>query len=228
MKRQMLAAPAMILAAGMAYAGSTRETALDTIDRAVQAKDAHTRREAAHALGVLGSQQPYRARLESMLNDKDLQVKLAAVASLSESENAPALRVALDDRAPEVRFAAAKALYNMNDPAGRKALLRVLNGDAKTAASFMVEVKRQELTPKPILMVGLRLIPVPGLGAGVSVVEKAVEKKMANGAAANRAAVALMMGARERSGSGSRIEASAGGQECRGAGGRDPSHRPGR
>ena len=85
MKRQMLAVPAMILAAGMAYAGSTRETALETIDRAVQAKDARTRREAAHALGVLGSQQPYRARLESMLHDKDLQVKLAAVASLSES-----------------------------------------------------------------------------------------------------------------------------------------------
>jgi hypothetical protein len=43
-------------------------------------------------------------------------------------------------------------------------------------------------------MVGLRFIPVPGVGAGVSVVEKAVEKKMANGAAANRAAVVLMMG----------------------------------
>jgi len=194
MKHQLLAAPVLVLAAGFAYAGSTRETALDTIDRALQAKDAHTRREAAQALGVLGSMQPYRARLESMLHDKDLRVKLAAVASLAEAEDAPALRDALDDQAPEVRFAAAKALYRMHDPAGRKALVRVLNGDAKTTASFLVAVKRQQVAATPILMVGLRFVPVPGVAVGASVVEKALEKKMANGAAANRAAVALMVG----------------------------------
>jgi len=66
-------------------------------------------------------------RLTHMLNDPDVGVRVAVVTSLSE-QKAPdaidALKKAPRDRIPEVSFAAAKALYHLDDPAGKEALLR--------------------------------------------------------------------------------------------------------
>jgi HEAT repeat protein len=187
-----------MLASGLACAASSSETALTTIDSALHSKNPDTRREAVKALAVLGSKQPYQGRLESMLKDKDGKVRLAAVASLSESKNAPALREALDDQIPEVRFAAAKALFNMNDPAGREALIRILNGDSKTASNFIAEQKREALrtlqTPRPLMIIALRqgvqFVPLPGLGEGISVTEKV----LSNSGSSDRAAVATLLG----------------------------------
>jgi HEAT repeat protein len=198
MKNQLLAATVLMLASGLACAASSSETALTTIDSALHSKNPDTRREAVKALAVLGSKQPYQGRLESMLKDKDGKVRLAAVASLSESKNAPALREALDDQIPEVRFAAAKALFNMNDPAGREALIRILNGDSKTASNFIAEQKREALrtlqTPRPLMIIALRqgvqFVPLPGLGEGISVTEKV----LSNSGSSDRAAVATLLG----------------------------------
>jgi len=124
-------------------------------------------------------------------------VRLAAVASLFESRDLAGLQEALDDRTPEVGFAAAQALFNLNDPAGREALIRILNGEGKTASSFIAAQKREALrtlqTPRPMMMVAVRcsgaLVPVPGVGIGISTVVKAMPKSGASG----RAAIALLL-----------------------------------
>jgi HEAT repeat protein len=197
MKNQLFAGMILVLASGLAHAAFSGETALGTIDNALHSKNPDTRREAVEALAVIGSKQPYQGRLESMLNDKDVQVRLATVASLSESKDFGGLQEALDDRTPEVRFAAAKALFNMNDPAGREALIRILNGEVKTASNFVAVQKREALrtleTPKPMMMIAVRyggaLVPVPGVGIGISAAMKAMPKSGASG----RAAIALML-----------------------------------
>jgi HEAT repeat protein len=97
-----------------------------------------------------------------------------------------------------VRFAAAKALFDRNDPAGQKALIRILNGDSKTISSFLTREERDGLrlllTPKPMMLTAVRqggaLTPVPGAGLGIATALKA----MAKSGGRDRAAVALLLG----------------------------------
>jgi len=120
------------------------------------------------------------------------------VASLAESSDAPALRAALDDRTPEVRFAAAKALFTMHDASAQAALIRILKGDAKTTSTFVIREERDGLhtlqTPKPLMLTVVRysgaIVPVPGAGIGISMALKAMSKP----GASNRAAIALLLG----------------------------------
>jgi HEAT repeat protein len=197
MKQLLLTATFALLTCGLVHAASSKENALGAIDQALHAKNPDTRREAVRALAAVGSEQMFRDRLEAMLNDKDVPVRLAAVASLAEADDAKALRVALDDRTPEVRFAAAKALFDMNDPAARKALIRILNGDSKTVSSFLTREERDGSrlleTPKPMMQTAVRqsgaLVPVPG----ASLVVATALKAMAKPSGKNRAAVALLL-----------------------------------
>ena len=197
MKNQLLPAAVVLLACRLAHAASPAETALSTIDNALHAKNPDTRREAVRALTLIGSKQPYQGRLEALLNDKDMQVRLAVVASLAQTNDVKALRVALDDRTPEVRFAAAKELFERDDPAARAALLRLLNGDTKTSSAFMVRQERDGLhtieTPKPLMLTAVRyggaLAPLPGAGIGIALLLKAMSKP----GTANRAAIALLL-----------------------------------
>lgn len=193
MKNQMIIASA-IIAAGLAPAATSHnQTALETLEGALQSKNSETRKDAVEALRLAGSK--YQSRLQAMMQDKDSQVRLAAVAGITD---AATLRQALDDNSPEVRFAAAKKLYSMNDPAGEQALLRVLNGDTKTSSGFVAgekqEAKHTVQTPKALMMAAVKgsalLSPVPGTGVGVSMAEKATK----NQGAANRAATAVLLG----------------------------------
>ncbi len=127
------------------------------LDEALRAKNPETRKAAVEALSLVGSRQPFAGRLESMLTDKDVPVRLATIQALVEARtphSADVLRSALADRVPEVRFAAAKALFALNDPAGREALIAVLNGETKTSSGFAAGQIREGLrlieTPKPL------------------------------------------------------------------------------
>lgn len=191
MKNQMIIA-SVILAAGLAPAAtSNHQTAIETIETALQSKSAETRKDAVEALRIAGSK--YQVRIEAMLQDKDSRVRLAAVAGLTDPSS---LRKALDDNAPEVRFAAAKALYEMNDPAGEQALIAVLNGDSKTSSGFLAEQKREATrtmqTPKGAVVTAAKgaalLSPIPGTGLAVSMAAKAMTHRT------DRAATALMLG----------------------------------
>ena len=101
----------------------------ELLRRALEAGNPETRKQAVVALSLAASQGPLFDRLEQMLQDKDVPVRQAVVASLAEVKDksaTAALRKALEDPVPEVSFDAAKALWARHDPVGRTALLAVL------------------------------------------------------------------------------------------------------
>jgi HEAT repeat protein len=172
----------------------------DILEKALKDKNPDTRKQAAIALSLVGSAAPFPSELESLLDDKDVEVRLAAIASFSEmkdSRTIPALHKALNDEVPEVSFAAARALWALNDPEGKKALLSILSGESKAESGYFVKQKRDALrmmhTPKTMFMFAVKqgagFAPVPGLGAGVSSMQALLSDPSVSG----RATAALLL-----------------------------------
>jgi len=168
--------------AGAPTPSARNQQCQDILDKALKDKNPDTRKQAAIALSLVGSAEPYPSQLESLLDDKDVEVRLAAIASLTEVKNArtiPALHKALNDDVPEVSFAAARSLFVLNDPDGKKALLSIASGESKASSNYFAKQKREALrmmhVPKTMLLFAARtgagFAPVPGLGAGVSSME---------------------------------------------------------
>jgi len=164
-------------------------------------KNPDVRKQAAQSLGLVTTREPYISMLKGMLDDKDVEVRIATVTSLGDLRNKgtlPALEKALDDSAPEVSFAAAKALWTVDDPEGKRALMAVLGGESKTSSGFLTKQKRDTLrmfhTPKPLFMFamkqGIGMAPVPGLGEGVSSIQGILSDTGVSG----RATAALLLG----------------------------------
>jgi HEAT repeat protein len=179
---------------------SNHERARGFLEESLKDKNPDTRKQAVQALGLLRAREPYLSELEAMLDDKDVEVRLATITSLVDLKNqrtVAALRQELEGDVPEVSFAAAKALWTMKDPQGREALISVLYGDEKTSSGFITKQKRQALrmlhTPKTMFMFALQtsanLAPVPGLGAGVSSLQGILSDPSVSG----RATAALML-----------------------------------
>lgn len=158
---------------------SRQEQARKFLADSLTDKNPDTRKHAVQALGLLSAREPYLSELDAMLEDKDVEVRLATITSLVDLKNkrtVPALRKALESNVPEVSFAAAKALWTLNDPRGRDALISILSGETKTSSGFITKEKRQTLrmihTPKMMFMFALKqganFTPLPGVGAGVS------------------------------------------------------------
>ena len=131
----------MSMAAALATHGLAATDAQCTgiLQRSLDAKNPETRKQAVVALSLASGRGPLFDRLEQMLQDKDVEVRQAVVASLADmkSENATAaLRKALEDAVPEVSFAAAKALWARHDPAGRAALWRFSKAKARAHPVF--------------------------------------------------------------------------------------------
>jgi HEAT repeat protein len=163
-------------------------------------KNPDTRKQAVAALGLIGPREPYVSEINNSLSDKDVYVRLAAVASLVDLKDkgtADLLDKALHDVAPEVSFAAAKALFGLDDPRGRAALLAILEREAKTQSSFLTAQKRDTLRlvhiPKGMMMFaiknGIGFAPVPGLGAGFS----SLQEIMADSGVSGRATTAVLL-----------------------------------
>lgn len=178
-----------------------QDRARGSLEDALKDKNPETRKHAVQALGLVSAREPYLSELEAMLDDKDVEVKLATITSLGDLKNdrtVPALLKALDSDVPEVSFAAAKALWTFNEPLGRKALISVLSGDTKTSSGFITKQKRDALrmlhTPKTMflfaLQQGANFAPVPGLGAGVSSLQGILSDPSVSG----RATTALLLG----------------------------------
>jgi HEAT repeat protein len=194
--------PFLMLRSGSpADSAAAGEHARDIIDKALHDKNPDTRKQAAVALSLGGAREPFLSQLVTLLGDKDVETRMAAVASLSElktKQTTAALRKALNDDAPEVSFAAAKALFGQNDPAGKAALLSVLSGETKVASSFLTKQKRDALrmmhTPRPMFMLAIRtgigFAPVPGLGEGISSMQGILSDPGVSG----RALAALLLG----------------------------------
>jgi HEAT repeat protein len=139
--------------------------------------------------------------LTSMLDDKDVEVRLATVAGLAEwkgKSGLDALHRAMNDPAPEVGFAAAKALWSRHDPAGRETLAAVLSGEMRTASGFLTVQKREAFhmmhTPKAMFLFaveqGMGFVPLPGFGEGVA----SMQGLLADTGVSGRATAALLLG----------------------------------
>jgi HEAT repeat protein len=180
---------------------TAEDQAREIIQTALNDRNPDTRKLAATALSLGGPREPFLTEVEELLNDKDVEVRQAAIASLADwktKNSLAALRKALDDEVPEVSFAAAKALYAANDPAGKHALLAVLSGETKVASGFLTKQKRDALrmlhTPRTTLLFGLKqglgFVPVPGLGEGVS----SLQGLLSDAGVSGRAMAALLLG----------------------------------
>jgi HEAT repeat protein len=193
---------ALASAGGMrAAAASTNDRCEDLLRQALENKNPDTRKQAVVALSLAATRDPVFARLEGVLQDQDVEVRLAAVASLAEVKTdsaRAALRKALEDDVPEVSFAAAKALWAMQDPAGEQALLAVLGRQAKTSSNYISKQKRDALrmlhTPRVLFLFafreGMGFAPVPGLGQGIGSMEALLTDPSVSG----RATAALLLG----------------------------------
>jgi len=149
------------------------------LEQALADKNPDTRKEAVLALSLVGPRGVLSHRLEGMIQDKDVTVREAAVASLAEQKNQAALNAlhkALTDEVPEVSFAAAKALWSLRDPSGEQFLRAVLAGESKPSSGYFTKEKRDALRmlhiPHSMFLFALRqgvgLAPVPGLGEGIA------------------------------------------------------------
>ena len=156
-----------------------KDQAWTIISESLNDKNPDTRVQAVQSLGLIGVHEPYISTLNGMLDDKDVEVRVATVTSLVDLKNketVPTLKKALGDEVPEVSFAAAKALWTLKDPDGEDALLSVVSGELKSSSKFLDKKKRETLrmfhTPKPLMFfamkTGAAFAPVPGLGTGVS------------------------------------------------------------
>jgi HEAT repeat protein len=192
-------AAALFLLAAAAFAASDAEC-LDMLRHALQSHNPDTRQQAAISLSLASARSPLMPMLQDLLHDKDVPVRLAAVASLAEVKTriaTEALHQALDDDVPEVSFAAAKALWSRNDPAGRRALLAVLEGDTKSASGFLTQQKRDALrmmhTPGTTFLYAVRqgigFVPLPGFGEGVA----SMQALLSDPGVSGRATAALML-----------------------------------
>jgi HEAT repeat protein len=180
--------------------GSVTQQSWSLITEALGDKNPDTRVQAVQSMGLIGAHEPYIKALEGMLDDKDVEVRLATVTSLVDLKNkgtVAALKKALNEDIPEVSFAAAKALWVLKDPDGQDALISVLSGETKASSGFITKQKREALrmlhTPRPLMMFAIKagagFAPVPGLGAGISSLQGILSDPSMSG----RAATALLL-----------------------------------
>ena len=196
---------AAVLAIPFALAQNTPTATVDDagsiLDKALKDHNPDTRKEALIALSLAGTGEPYISWIIAMKDDKDVEVRVAMVSSLADLKSprsTAALRDALQDEVPEVSFAAAKALWSMGDPAGKEALLAVMDFESKTKSGYLTRQKRDAMrlmhTPKPMFVAmlkgGVGLVPVPGLGAGASSLIGLITDPSISG----RASAALLLG----------------------------------
>lgn len=178
----------------------TDQQCTDLLQHALSSSNPDTRKQGVVSLSLAANSGPLFDQLEGMLHDKDVQVRLAVVSGMQEIKTKSAhdaLRNALEDPAPEVRFAAAKALWAVNDPAGKAALLSVLAGESKTSSGFFTKEMRDAMrmmhTPGATIFYvarqGIGFAPVPGLGMGIASMQQILTDPGISG----RAAAALLL-----------------------------------
>ena len=188
------------LASRDATSAAVQDRSRSLLEDALKDGNPDTRTQAVQALGLVGPREPYISESEAMLDDKDVAVRLATVASLVDLRNPrtpAALKKALADDVPEVSFSAAKALWNLNEPEGKDALLSVLAGETKTSSGYITKQKRDTFrlihTPKTMFLFALKegmgFAPVPGLGAGAA----SLQGILADPSVSGRATTALLL-----------------------------------
>src|SRR5438034_489649 len=169
-------------APGQTITSVDAERARQISDKGLAEGNPEGRKEAVTALSLEGPTDEAFSRLDKALNDKDVNVRLAACGSLTalkDNRSIALLERALKDKVPEVSFAAAKGLYELDQPLGKQVLLEILAGEKKTRSGYFASEKRDALRMmknpgglfKFMVKQGVGMAPVPGLGMGVSSLE---------------------------------------------------------
>lgn len=172
-------------------AGQTPETPLSNAERAraillegLASKDYVVRKEAIIATSMVGRNETLLKRLSGFLQDKNMEVRLAAVRALAEfdsAESKDALHKTMEEESvPEVSFAAAKLLARLKDPdpASFSVLMDVFEGKRRTNSGILKKEERNffdefhSTDSALIFMVGkgIGYAPVPGAGEGFSAI----------------------------------------------------------
>jgi HEAT repeat protein len=187
-------------ARGQAVAPSAGQTARDILKQGMADSNPEHRKLVAVSISLAGPNTDATPLLIPAIQDKDVQVSIAACASLGEMKEKkaiPALQEALDGDIPEVSFAAARALLEMDDPAGEEAVLQVLAKHKKTSSGLITREKREAthmLNDHPGLIKyaakeGIGFAPIPGLGIGMA----SAHELMGNSGVSGRALAALLL-----------------------------------
>jgi HEAT repeat protein len=135
--------------------------------------------------------------VERLLSDRDTGNRQSACSTLGEMKaraSIPKLHDALNDAAPEVVFAAAKALYEMGDPDGRAVLVAVLAGDRANSSGAVSASVREAKTklhdPKALLIIGAKEgVSILGFGFTVPIVDRLMKDRESSG----KTAAALLL-----------------------------------
>jgi HEAT repeat protein len=162
------------------HASDPGRKARQTLETAMADNNPDHRKEAVIALSLIGpGSDALKLLTDALAADKDVEVRVAACASLAETKDSRAvepLLKALNDETPEISFGAAKALFAMGDATGKAVILDVLGKEKKTSSRLITKEKRDALrmlkTPGVLFKMaakeGLGLVPLPGLGIGIA------------------------------------------------------------
>lgn len=193
------------LASGQARPPGASAKARHLLDQAIRDKNPDIRKEAVIAFSLLRENEELLKSLGRLLDDQDVIVRLAVVSVLGDlkgRQTIPLLEKALNDPVPEVEFAAGKVLYQLHGPQGKQALLAVYSKQSKAASSYLAtkgrSTRRLLHTPTRLFVTIAQnaadmVVPMPGLGMGVS----SVQGILSDPASSARATVLLLM-TRER------------------------------
>lgn len=139
------------------------KTAWDVLRNGLTENNPERRRQAVTAIGSIGLDNDAVALVEGALKDSDSLVRQTAAAMLGQMkarQSIPALKIALNDDWAEVAFAAAKALWDMDDKSGLQLIEDVLAGQQKSneggVKGAMRDAKRKMRDPKAMTVLGLK------------------------------------------------------------------------
>ena len=132
-------APAATLPATSTPEERNREAWAILTDAAGDASRTQTRLQALAALGLLRSPRSSKM-IAAAMTEPDLDVRTAAVLAAGQTKDrnlTTNIRNLLDDKEPQVAFAAAMTLWKMNDRSGEDILMSVVNGERSTSPTLM-------------------------------------------------------------------------------------------
>ena len=145
------------------FAQQPVDHAWEILNRGLHDGNPVKREQAVAAMAIMRPQPKSVALVESAFDDKDYSVRQAACVALEQmksTKSIPKLHEMLSDKAPEVIFAAAKALYTMGDPTGRQVLVAVLLGDQADTSNFFTssihDMKEKMHDTKGLVLIGVK------------------------------------------------------------------------
>jgi HEAT repeat protein len=177
------------------------ELARRIIQEGAQDKSPDVRIQAIVAASMIGNRESVVKQMIAFLKDKDVLVRITAIQTLKDiksPDSVKPLENCLNDEVPEVAFAAAQALYVMNNPAGQQTLMDVFDKKAKANSNVVKQKSRSmfrnfysvQSAAMFVAREGIGYVPLPGVGEGMA----AMNELLGDPDLSPRAKVLLLLG----------------------------------